>query len=68
MFNRRFTDDIDLFYFISVYRASFRQTFSEFTAKTGEWKAIVAGILFGLAATGWIVIMMKRSGKAYGIQ
>lgn len=45
----------------ALYRASFRQTFSEFTASRGEWRNIAAGCLLGLALTGWIVIWFKRA-------
>jgi cytochrome c oxidase subunit 4 len=43
-----------------LYRASFCQTYSEMKAPTGEWKAIVAGILMGLSLTGWLMIFSKQ--------
>jgi len=45
----------------ALYRASFRQTFSEFTASRGEWRSIAAGMFLGLAVTGWIIIWMKSA-------
>merc|ERR1711874_242574 len=43
-----------------LYRASFCQTYSEMNAPTGEWKSMVAAILFGLTATGWVMYFMKK--------
>ncbi|KAK2177622.1 hypothetical protein NP493_589g02013 [Ridgeia piscesae] len=42
-----------------LYRASFRQTYAEMTAPTGEWKTVIAGLLLGLSFTGWVLIWMK---------
>merc|ERR1712136_734587 len=44
----------------ALYRASFCQTFAEMKAPTGEWKSILAAIFTALAATGWIIIFMKK--------
>jgi len=44
----------------ALYRASFRQTFAEMKAPTGEWKSITAGILMGLSVTLWAMIWMKK--------
>merc|ERR1711976_605128 len=44
----------------ALYRASFCQTFSEMKAPTGEWKVIVAGVLFGLCITAWIMVFLKK--------
>jgi len=43
----------------TLYRASFCQTYAEMEASTGEWKAIVAGVIFGLGFTCWIMAWMK---------
>lgn len=44
----------------TLYRHSFRQTYAEFEAPTGEWKNILA-ILIGLfSATGWAMIFLRR--------
>jgi cytochrome c oxidase subunit 4 len=44
----------------ALYRYSFRQTYSEFEAPTGEWKNVLA-ILFGLVTvTGWFMLFMRR--------
>jgi len=43
-----------------LYRASFRQTFSEFTAPTGEWKFILA-FCFGAGSLAlWCWFLIKR--------
>ncbi|KAK2172156.1 hypothetical protein NP493_989g02062 [Ridgeia piscesae] len=42
-----------------VYRASFRKTYAEMRAPTGEWKTIMATWLLGLSFAGWILIWMK---------
>ena len=52
-----------LFCDVAVYRSSFRQTFAEINAPTGEWKAILAGVLLALSVSGWFVIYVKRYGK-----
>lgn len=44
----------------ALYRASFRQTYAEMNAPTGEWKAVLAIVLLGLSVTGWIAIGIKR--------
>jgi cytochrome c oxidase subunit 4 len=36
----------------ALYRASFRQTYAEFNAPTGEWKSIVGMVLMGISVTG----------------
>jgi cytochrome c oxidase subunit 4 len=43
-----------------LYRASFCQTFSEINAPIGEWKFLVAIILFTLSGTGWLVMYVKK--------
>jgi len=43
----------------TLYRASFCQTYSEMKAPTGEWKAIVAGLLLGMSVTGWFMVFLK---------
>ena len=37
-----------------------RQTYSEMQAPSGDWKAILAGVLLGLSITGWMMIFMKQ--------
>lgn len=44
----------------ALYRASFGQTFSEINAPTGDWKVIVATILFTFSATGWLLMYVKK--------
>lgn len=44
----------------ALYRASFCQTFSEINAPTGDWKGLVSAVLFGLAATGWIMFFVRK--------
>jgi len=48
---------------VAVYRASFRQTYAEINARTGEWKIILAGVLFLLSVSGWFTIFVKRYGE-----
>jgi len=43
----------------TLYRHSFCQTFAEMRAPTGEWKSVLAAIIFGLGVTGWVYIWMK---------
>lgn len=43
----------------ALYRASFCQTYAEMKASTGEWKAILAGVLLGFSATAWLMVFMK---------
>ena len=47
----------------ALYRASFRMTYAEMGAPTGEWKSVVAGVLLGLSITGWMLIWMKYYGE-----
>uniref|UniRef100_A0A2C9L4Z2 Cytochrome c oxidase subunit 4 n=1 Tax=Biomphalaria glabrata TaxID=6526 RepID=A0A2C9L4Z2_BIOGL len=51
---------IDCICLFTVYRASFCQTFSEINAPTGEWKMFLSVILLSLAATGWIMLFVKK--------
>lgn len=46
----------------ALYRHSFRQTFAEFEAPTGEWKLCVAGGLIVTALSIWIAIWMRLYG------
>lgn len=46
-----------------LYRASFRQTFSEFLAPTGEWRGHIGIALIGVAFSLWIYIFLKIYGK-----
>jgi cytochrome c oxidase subunit 4 len=43
----------------ALYRASFRQTFAEFQAPTGEWKAIVGMVLMCMSFTGLVLSLVK---------
>ena len=43
----------------ALYRASFRQTFAEFKAPTGEWKSIVGWALFFASFSLWMFYFMK---------
>lgn len=47
----------------ALYRASFKQTFSEFNAPTGEWKSIVGWSLFFASLSIWIYMGMKLFGS-----
>jgi len=44
----------------TLYRASFRETYAEFGAPTGEWKGIVALILMAFSVTGLGVTLIKH--------
>jgi len=44
----------------NLYRSSFRETYAEMHAPTGEWKSIVGIIFFGFAATGWVAMYIKK--------
>ncbi|CAG5120023.1 unnamed protein product [Candidula unifasciata] len=44
----------------ALYRASFCQTYSEINAPTGEWKFILAVILFAFAGSGWLALYMRK--------
>ena len=48
---------------VSVYRASFRQTFAEFNAHTGEWKAITTMVLLGITVSIWITFFIRKIGQ-----
>lgn len=43
-----------------LYRASFRKTFAEMSAPTGEWKAVMAIVLFGMSVAGCLSILVKK--------
>jgi cytochrome c oxidase subunit 4 len=44
----------------ALYRASFRQTYTEFQAPTGEWKSIVGMVLMGMSVTGLLFVWIKH--------
>jgi cytochrome c oxidase subunit 4 len=44
----------------TLYRASFRQTYAEFQAPTGEWKSILGMIFIGMSITGLTFIWIKH--------
>ena len=48
-----------------LYRASFRQTFAEFTAPTGEWKFVVASFLGLFGVTLWGFWAIKKFGMLF---
>jgi len=52
-----------LLFNVTVYRATFRQTYAEMNARTGEWKSVLAGVLFGLSASIWMLIFVRKFGK-----
>jgi len=45
--------------FKQLYRGSFRQTFPEFTAKTGEWKFVIAFVLGACSLSLWVWFGLK---------
>lgn len=45
-----------------LYRASFRQTFSEMDAPTGEWKGIVGMSMLVITSGLWLYIYFKTFG------
>lgn len=47
----------------ALYRASFRQTFSEFQAPSGEWKGIVGLSFIGVAFSIWVIMFLKVFGE-----
>lgn len=47
----------------TLYRASFRQTFAEIEAPTGEWKSVVGITCLGIAFSLWICVWLKHYGK-----
>jgi len=44
----------------ALYRASFRETYAEMKAPTGEWKQVMALTLFGMALTGWAYLWIRE--------
>jgi len=44
----------------TLYRYSFRQTFSEINAPTGEWKTIIGSVLTAVGCALWIYAYMKK--------
>lgn len=49
----------------ALYRATFRQTFSEFKAPSGEWKSIVGSVFILLSLALWLFYGLKVFGKTY---
>ncbi|XP_012137255.1 cytochrome c oxidase subunit 4 isoform 1, mitochondrial isoform X2 [Megachile rotundata] len=43
----------------ALYRASYRQTFSEFQAPTGDWKGNIAVALMGVTLSLWLFYFFK---------
>lgn len=48
----------------TLYRASFRQTFAEFKAPTGEWKSVIGVSLFFVSLGLWVFYAMKLWGNS----
>ena len=46
-----------------LYRASFRQTFAEIEAPTGEWKSTIGLTLVGISISLWLFIWIKNNGN-----
>lgn len=46
----------------ALYRSSFCQTFSEFKAPTGEWKAAIGGILIAVSLALGVSLWMNKYG------
>ncbi|KAK0180876.1 hypothetical protein PV327_003211 [Microctonus hyperodae] len=44
----------------ALYRASFRQTFAELNAPTGEWKSITGSVFFGLGIALWMYMFCRH--------
>lgn len=40
----------------TLYRSSFRQTFAEMNAPTGEWKYIIGGVCLGVGLGLWLAL------------
>ena len=47
----------------SVYRATFRHTFAEINAPTGEWRSLIAIVMTGISLTAWMLIWLKKFGE-----
>lgn len=47
----------------ALYRASFKLTFAEFKAPTGEWKSVIGTSMFFVALGLWMFYAMKVWGK-----
>lgn len=45
-----------------LYRASFRQTFSEMDAPTGEWKGIIGMSMLAITSGIWLYLYFKTFG------
>jgi len=43
-----------------LYRASFRQTFAELEAPSGEWKLIIGWLGIGISLATWIMVWLKK--------
>jgi cytochrome c oxidase subunit 4 len=48
-----------------LYRASFRQTFSEMEAPTGEWKGIIGMTLVLISSGLWLYLYFKIFGMSF---
>ena len=44
----------------ALYRASFRQTFAEMEAPSGDWKSVIGMSLVGISLSMWLFVWTKH--------